>query len=122
MSATGQHERSLRQALRRNHLLSCMRNKTPRRVYIKLVPSFITRDRREKANYSAPAVRLFFLQRTDVYTGISDDNCDFTPSWLYVISPELTRDAIESTKWLAAVTVRTARGTPCRVRYRLYQI
>jgi hypothetical protein len=29
-------------------------------------------------------------KRTDVYTGISDDNCDFTPSWLYVISPELT--------------------------------
>jgi hypothetical protein len=28
--------------------------------------------------------------RTDVYTGISDDNCDFTPSWLCVISPELT--------------------------------
>jgi hypothetical protein len=62
MSAAGQPERSLPEALRRNHLLSCMRNRTSRQVYIKLVASLFTRDRREKANYSAPAVRLFILQ------------------------------------------------------------
>jgi hypothetical protein len=48
MSATGQHERSLRQVLRRNHLLSCIRNKTSRPVFIKkLINSLIPRSTRE---------------------------------------------------------------------------
>jgi hypothetical protein len=90
MSATGQHERSLPQALRRNHLLTRIRNKTSRRVYFKLVTSLITRSQREKADYSAPAVRLYNLQTyRRVHGCISYDNCDFTPSWLCVISPEL---------------------------------